>query len=367
MIVRCFLVSFWLGTSLSLFAQPQEEELPAPDTMTVAYYETPPFVMQEETGELTGVLPWLLGRIIADQEVVCLFRRMPLDSALHSLKRGEVDITLAPLTITSERSETIDFSVPFFVAHSTLLMNETSSVKKGLSFLKSFISIQFWQALGALFLILFVFGSLTWLFERRVNREEFPPGIKGLWSGLWWSAVTMTTVGYGDKSPRSIGGRVVALIWMFTAIILISGFTAGIASSLTVTQLSWNQDEINAFKDTPLATVKESATDRWLMRHFFTRIKGYHTLDEAIVAMERGQVEAVAHDQPVLRYIRDKSDMQQFDINEEVNYNPQLYAIGFSEALSTERKEALNTRLLQVLEGNDWWPKLAEYGLVSDQ
>ncbi|MGO2102628.1 MAG: ion channel [Psychroflexus halocasei] len=44
----------------------------------------------------------------------------------------------------------------------------------------------------------------------------------------------MTTVGYGDKSPLSLGGRIVGLIWMFMAVIILSSLTAGIASALTV-------------------------------------------------------------------------------------------------------------------------------------
>lgn len=46
-------------------------------------------------------------------------------------------------------------------------------------------------------------------FERDVN-EQFQA-----WSdGLWWSLVTITTVGYGDKFPVTTGGRVIALLTM---------------------------------------------------------------------------------------------------------------------------------------------------------
>ena len=40
-------------------------------------------------------------------------------------------------------------------------------------------------------------------------------------SAFWWAAVTMTTVGYGDKTPVTTGGRIVGLVWMFTSVIVI--------------------------------------------------------------------------------------------------------------------------------------------------
>lgn len=72
-----------------------------------------------------------------------------------------------------------------------------------------------------------------WFFERHRNPTQFGgrPG-HGLGSAFWWSAVTMTTVGYGNKSPQTLGGRLIALVWMFTSVIIISSFTAQIASAL---------------------------------------------------------------------------------------------------------------------------------------
>lgn len=43
--------------------------------------------------------------------------------------------------------------------------------------------------------------------------------IKGLGQAVWWAAVTMTTVGYGDKAPKTLGGRVVAVAWMLASIV----------------------------------------------------------------------------------------------------------------------------------------------------
>ena len=48
--------------------------------------------------------------------------------------------------------------------------------------------------------------------------------------GIWWSFVTMTTVGYGDHYPTTHGGKILATFLMFSGIALSSFFTATISS-----------------------------------------------------------------------------------------------------------------------------------------
>lgn len=54
---------------------------------------------------------------------------------------------------------------------------------------------------------------------------------------MWWSVVTMTTVGYGDKFPTSGPGRLLAVAVMFMSLFLLSSFTATFASAFVARRI----------------------------------------------------------------------------------------------------------------------------------
>lgn len=58
---------------------------------------------------------------------------------------------------------------------------------------------------------------------------------------VWWSIVTMSTVGYGDISPSSVGGRVIAIIVMLLGIGLLGILTASIATIFVENRLLENR------------------------------------------------------------------------------------------------------------------------------
>jgi voltage-gated potassium channel len=57
-----------------------------------------------------------------------------------------------------------------------------------------------------------------------------PETVKGdLGAGIWWAAVTATTVGYGDVTPSTVAGRITAVVVMVVGIGAVSTLIAAIA------------------------------------------------------------------------------------------------------------------------------------------
>lgn len=69
-------------------------------------------------------------------------------------------------------------------------------------------------------------------------------------NGLWWSIVTLTTVGYGDISPTTTGGRVIAILIMFVGIGLLGTLSASLAAMIIRKRIRENRGmEASSFTD----------------------------------------------------------------------------------------------------------------------
>src|SRR5262249_32568474 len=62
---------------------------------------------------------------------------------------------------------------------------------------------------------------------RIIDHEEYPD----IWVGMWWALQTVTTVGYGDVTPRNLTGRLVGAVVMLEGIAFLAIITAAITST----------------------------------------------------------------------------------------------------------------------------------------
>ncbi|MCP4657856.1 MAG: cag pathogenicity island protein Cag26 [bacterium] len=89
-------------------------------------------------------------------------------------------------------------------------------------------ALRFWRRenlhriLGVLLLLSLLSAIALWQLEDEQA--------KSFADWLWWSIVTLTTVGYGDITPASLGGRLIGIVLMFFGIGILSMLTATIAS-----------------------------------------------------------------------------------------------------------------------------------------
>ena len=99
--------------------------------------------------------------------------------------------------------------------------------------------LKMWPLLAICLLMSLIAGFIAWAMESPFNTEEFPRAFHlGLFEGFWWSFVSMTTVGYGDKAPRSLLGRMFAVVWILIGITICSIYVASLTTEIMDSQTS---------------------------------------------------------------------------------------------------------------------------------
>ena len=352
--IRTFVFTFLISITFRVSAQVQK------DTLLVGYTPASPFII-DENDQLDGISVWLWKHCA--NELNLTYRLVPMNfrEMLDAVKTGDIDVSINPLTITSSRLENMDFTHSFFASHSVLVKGHLSHFGRLKRFFGSFLSFGFLSGFLALIFIIALFGFLEWYFERRVNPQHFRKGWKGMWDGMWWSVVTMTTVGYGDKTPKSRGGKVVALIWMFSGLLFISGLTASVASTLTVDRLIDNSSEVKDFKDKPVGTVAHSSSEHFLKHQFFRDLHLFSSLTNGLDALNLHTIDAFIYDEPIVRYqMLHDSKYANLDVLPH-KFNVQFYAFALPKKHRILR-DMLSKEIVGITEHSEWQEVLSEFG-----
>jgi len=326
--------------------------------LIIGVHDSPPFIMQEG-GQYTGLSVDIWEQIAIENGYSFEYKNYQnLSGLIEAISKAEVDLSINPLTVTSERLKKFNFTQPFFISNVgiAVVVSDSSPI---FSFLKKFFSRQFFEVVFLLFIIIFIFGFILWLVERKKNPQHFEKGWRGIGDGIWWSAVTMTTVGYGDKAPKTGLGRVISIIWMFTAVIIISGFTASISAALTYNKLQTSISTVEDLHSVKVGTVKNSSTAEFLDDRRIGYY-AYETLEMAINELNEKKIEAVIYDSPLLSYLINSKKLHQ-----DADIIPSgINSIYFSFSSKNDSLlEAIDPTLISIIESPEWNKMLGKYNL----
>ncbi|XP_022848940.1 glutamate receptor 2.7-like [Olea europaea var. sylvestris] len=139
------------------------------------------------------------------------------------------DAVVGDVTITSNRSQYVDFTLPF--TELGVGMVARLDDKDPWFFLKPF-SKRLWMVSAGSFILT---GFVVWLIEHPINEEFQGPKASQLGTIVWFAASTLVYA-HREKLKSNISKFVVG-VWLFVVLILTSSYTANLSSLLTVQRI----------------------------------------------------------------------------------------------------------------------------------
>lgn len=310
--------------------------------LRIAVKEFPPFVFKDLRGFSIDMARLICERHGLKPEFVYY---NTVSAVLKSVETGECDLNFSGTTITAGREKLLDFSHPFFDSGLIVAVKATSE-NATLNFVLKILKVIGYSLL--IFLVgLTVVAHAIWFLERNDEDDRsFPVAYrKGILDAYWWAIVTMTTVGYGDKCPKKVLGRVIASVWMIIGIIWFAAFTASLSSSLTINRIGLGEikglTDLNAKK---VAVIKGTTSEKFMRYHDVT-VMVVETLDDLIRSLKAETVEAVVYDAPALMYIA-KKDPEIKVVGE--MFDVQKYGVAFPQGGNSPYKEIFNIAILEM-------------------
>ena len=184
----------------------------------------------------------------------------------------------------------------------------------GSDFFLSFVSMMhsafFVNFICFIFLIGCVFSLLVWYWERKRNSNEFPPAfLEGMDDACWWAAVTFSTVGYGDKAPKTPMGRGLAVIWMILGVTLCSILTGHMATTFSERKAAATKATITSVEDLAGRRVcgyHATFASSWWLPSGVARESITPVVRENVAAcgllMQAGEVDVILMEKPMMDY-----------------------------------------------------------------
>lgn len=316
------------------------------DTLLVGIAGSAPFVYGEDNDE-KGIAVEIWETLADKKDWIYTYKYFEtVDEAIHALDSEGLDVVVGPISITSQRVEYLRFSQPFY--NSSLAIVSRADKLNLWDKIKPFFSLNLIYAVFVFVFILAIVGTFLWLAERKASPDQFPQDpLNGIGNGMWLAIVTMTTVGYGDKAPITLSGRIIAGSWMIISIIFATSMVAGIASTLTLSSLgSSTISNIEELSGKKVATISSSPSAGFL-KESKVKTVGVNSLGEAMELLKSKEVDAVVYDRPQLLYYLSGNQKEGFHIAQ-AEYYKQGY--GFAFPFKSDLVYEINRSLLEMAE-----------------
>lgn len=339
-------------------ANPPPDGLPGgagwapPDrVLVVATKEAAPFAMKEPDGSWQGISIDLWRRLAGQLHLRYQFAEVrTVPDLLKATADGAADAAVAAITVTAPRARTNDFTQPFY--ETGLGVAVRGGLANWLPVARAFVSTSFLRAILVLLGIALFVGILVWLFERRANDHFAGHPVKGVTSGIWWSAVAMTQAGAAQNAPASLPGRLLAVVWMIVSIVVIAVFTASVTSAITTHQLQGIVRDVDDLRSLRVGVVGGSSSVDFLDRQRIAH-DVFPDPQSGLRAVEAGRLDAFVYDRPLLTWIvrRNFSRLQVL----RVTFDQQNYAIALPP--NNILRAPLDVALLEDV-GSEWWNRV---------
>jgi ABC-type amino acid transport substrate-binding protein len=353
--------------SAALHGQPQFDESMFFDKekkkIIVGVKEEPPFIMKDAQGNYYGLSIDLWEDLAKKDDIDYEyqdFRDYLL--ILRALTRKDIDVSISPLTVSYQRLHSFEVSQPFFISSLGVAVYSHGSV------ISKLLSRDILVVIGSLILLIALVGTVMWLVERRRNTIEFSESPRlGMLDGIWWAAVTMTTVGYGDKTPKTRSGRALALLWMFTSIMLISSLTASITSHLAHTGDDMNITHVEdlAEMQDKVGTVAHSGSADYLRNNGIELPNRcfYENPLDGLKALKKGDIRVFVYDKPIMYYLLTEHNLEDDVTILPVTFNKNYCSFMFPQGSKLLR--SLDPDLIEHINLAAWRLTLRKYNIVE--
>ncbi len=292
-------LSLAIGLDGALGAERKDSE-----ALRVAVYEMPPYASAGPDGAFSGVSVELWRRVaeeLGSQYRLTSVSRM--DDVIAGLERGRFDAAIGAITITPERAARVDFSYPAHRSGVAVAVPRSVGPIPAI-FAYGLVAIELSSLILTMLALLLLIGIAMWFIERPSRAAEASDSsVVSLRDGIYWAVVTMTTVGYGDKTPKTPVGQFLAIVWMLTSVALVSLLSASLVSRLTAERVESGV----LFAESDLAGKKLAAVASSSGAEYLERLRlGYakfDSLQDALASLADGKTDAVVNSVGGLRYL----------------------------------------------------------------